>query len=208
MEGTILSKTNWTFNGLVVQDINNISNDSKGQISYQGLGCFSSWPLDDRVDTESELISEEARKRWFDFYYDKNINNKFALAVVPSIDYIQRYLILCNKYHLNIRVLHIESDRNKPIWDGPALNKVFLGYDYVTSQSFYSTVFDDLFGSQIPPMLVYFRSMLNKYGLFKTEDELNLYIKKRNTAIEEGYNLESFGDFCKVKISLITDKIV
>ena len=127
-------------------------------------------------------------------------NDKYALGVVPSIDYMQRYLNVCN-------LLQIESEREVPVWDGPFFKNTFMGYEYSTSQSFYAPLYDDLFGL-LPPSLVKAKASLNKYGLFDTEDDLNSYIENRDKAIEEGYDLETFGDFCRFKVSLVTEAIV
>jgi len=77
---------------------------------------------------------------------------------------------------------------------------MFLGYDYATSQDFFSVIFDDLYGENTPPMLTKFKTSLNSNGLFSTEDTLLAYIETRHRAIEQGYDLEKHGDFCMYRI--------
>lgn len=200
-----MSLTKWTINGLVIQEIND-SNEFYSISPYMGIGRYQSWPLMSKTDKQSTLLTKEAEERWFN-YFSGESNNKYALAVVPSMDYMQRYLNVCNLYNLKIRVLQIESERGVPVWDGPFFNNTFMGYEYSTSQSFYAPLFDDLYGL-LPPSLAKAKSSLNKYGLFDTEDDLNSYIENRKIAIEEGYDLETFGDFCRFKVSLVTESIV
>ncbi|HEX3045152.1 MAG TPA: hypothetical protein VHY08_10375 [Bacillota bacterium] len=201
-----MSLIKWNFNGLIIQKLNDLNNVCP-LTSYMGLERYQSWPLEDRTDEQSKKLTEETEERWFNYFYGES-NEKYALAVVPSMEYISRYLNTCKNYNLKVRVLHIETEREEPQWEGPPLDKTFLGYEYATSQNFYSPLSDDLFGLSTPPSLVNSKSVLNKYGLFNTEEDLISYIENRNKAIGEGYDLESFGDFCKYKVSLITDTII
>jgi hypothetical protein len=66
-------------------------------------------------------------------------------------------------------------------------------------------LYDDLYGSETPLNLAYFKNKLNSNGLFSNEHDLNYYVESRNKSITDGYELEQFGDFCKYKISLISD---
>lgn len=188
----------WIFNGLLVQDIN----DSYQKLTpYLGIGRFVSWPLN-KIDSKiSKALTEEAEERWFNYYHE----DKYALAVVPSMDYIKRYLNECKKLKIKTRVLYIETTRETPRCLEKISKLKFLGYDYATSQDFFSALYDDLYGSDTPSNLVYFKNQLNSNGLFNNENDLICYVESRNKSIADGYELECFGDFCKFKISLVSD---
>jgi hypothetical protein len=190
----------WTLNGLLVQDLSKINLQSS--TNYLGIERFHSWPLSCKTDIASKTLTEEAEDKWFNYFYDRK-QTKYSLAVVPSIEYIQRYLSVCQKYKLNVRVLFVETDREDPVWDGPYYHNKFLGFDYGTTQDFFSVLYDDMYGKEDISLFIPLKLALNKYGLFNTENELNSYINAREEAIKEGHNLEETGDFCRFKISTI-----
>jgi hypothetical protein len=193
-----MKKINWTPNGFIVQDINDKSNSQKKQ-PYKGLGCCYAWPLSKMIDEKSKSLTDEADERWFGYFY----KDKYALAVVPSLEYLRRYLRVCAENGIEVRVLFVESERETPMSDKIEIKATFLGYDYVTSQDFFSVLYDDLFAEEIPKNLERFKALLNHFGLFSKEEDLYAYVKERNNALEAGYNLEAHGDFCMMKISLV-----
>lgn len=195
-----MAKNNWTLNGFVIQDINDNNNFQKQQ-PYKGVGCFYAWPLSKEKDEQSKSLTDEAVDRWFGYYYE----DKYALAVVPSLDYLREYLRVCEGKSIEVRVLYIESDREAPKLDEIEANAIFLGFDYATSQDFFSAVYDDLFAVEVPEKLQRFKALLNSYGLFSDEEDLYAYVKERDCVLNEGYNLEAHGDFCMMKISQLKD---
>ena len=80
---------------------------------------------------------------------------------------------------------------------------IFMGFDYVTSQSFFSALYNDLLEIKIPEKLLSFNNLLNDNGMFNNEEDLFAYVKMRNEVVREGYNIETHGDFCMMKVSLI-----
>jgi len=190
----------WIFNGLLIQDLNDFT-DCQCKSPYLGIGRYISWPLSKRNDEISKELTKEANERWFNYYS----GNEYVLAVISSVDYIKRYIKACKDCGISIRVLYIETNRNRPKCFETYLKKEFLGYDYATSQDFFSALYDDLYGFETPNNLVDFNSKLNVNGLFDDIGILISYIENRNKAINDGYELEQFGDFCKYKISLISD---
>lgn len=193
-------KKNWTLNGFIVQDIND-NNNSQKQQPYKGVGCCYAWPLSKEIDEKSKSLTGEADDRWFGYYYE----DKYALAVIPSLDYLKEYLGSCTKNSIEVRVLCVESDRETPELDEIEVKATFLGFDYATSQDFFSVLYDDLFAEEIPKSLERFKTLLNSYGMFSKEEDLYAYVKARNNVLETGCNLEAHGDFCMMKISLIED---
>lgn len=188
----------WNFNGMVIQDLSD-NNNCQRLSPYNGLGRYLSWPLSNWIDETSKRITVEAEERWFGYCKD----NEFALAVVPSREFIENYISICRSKSINTRILCLETDRDNPQCQEPVPNTVFLGYDYATSQDFFSALYDDLYGLEIPPSLVKYKAALNPNGLLGNEDDLISYVKDRNIAIEQGYELEAFGDFCIYRISIV-----
>lgn len=189
-----------TVNGVIVQAIQNLHIKQK-EIPYHGIARYFSWPLSNRVEELSKKITKEMEERWFNFYS----GDEFALAVVPSRYFARKYIDICNTFNVQTRILLIESNRKKPVWEGRKDNTITLGYDYATSQDFFSSIYDDLFGSEIIAPLEKYKNMLNDNGLFDNENDLASYIYDRKQSIINGYNLEPHGDFCMFNVSLIVD---
>lgn len=82
-----------------------------------------------------------------------------------------------------------------------------LGFDYSTSQDFYSAIPDDMLGDNVPDLLQDMKQALNKFGLFETEDDILSYIEKRDKAIELGVDLEPHGDFVIFHLSEVLELI-
>lgn len=187
-------------NGIIVQDLNDAFN-CQNLGSYIGVGRYISWPLSRKTDDLSKRLSVEAEEKWFSYYYGES----YALSVVPSIEYIERYIEVCNQQGIRVRLLYIQSDREMPKWEGTELRLKLLGYEYASSQDFFSVLFDDLYGAAVPSILTKYKSVLNSNGLFSNEADLLAYIKDRNLAIEKNFNLEPHGDFCIYRVSLVMD---
>lgn len=189
-----------TVNGVIVQDVNHFYVCQK-VIPYHGIARYSSWPLSNRVDELSKKLTREMEERWFNYYSGE----EFALAAVPSPEFTRKYLNLCSQLKIKTRILLIETNRKNPRWECSNINTIILGYEYATSQDLFSALYDDLFGNETVFTLKKYKNMLNHHGLFDNENDLVAYIRDRNKAILEGYNLESHGDFCMFKISIIPE---
>lgn len=187
----------WTPNGILVQSKMAKLNTN---IKYLGISSYECWPLAICADEKAIALTQEAEERWFGYMYD---DGTYPLAVVPTLEYIERYLGLCNVLGIHTRLLLIESERVAPRFDAVGVSADFLGYDYVTTQEFFSSVEDDLFGLKTVEPQTKYTDLLNQYGLFTHETDLEAYIHDRNELISNGYDLESHGDFCKIRMSLI-----
>ncbi len=186
----------WVDNGFIVQKSE--PTDENQTILYNGISRFESWPLNSIEDETCRLLDIEMEERWFGYFYD---DDSYALAVVPSIDFVNHYLNICKSKGIATRVLLVCSKRLSPKCEETKnFTKVFLGYDYATSQSFYSSLLDDLFGAEIPENIGRYRQVLNHNGLFDNQIELEKYILDRKISIDGGYNLESHGDFLGMKL--------
>lgn len=193
----------WRLNGIVIQD--NMEMHGGGMVlPYNGLGRYRSWPLSDLTDDISRSLTQEAEDKWFGYYND----NRFALAVIPDNEYVSRYMTACWNNNIQTRILFVETDRNKPTWHSEVPKGSLLGYDYATSQEFFSALYDDLYGDDTHSSLKRMKLLLNENGLFDNPEDLLTYIGIRNLLIQDGYDLEMHGDFCVFKISLLDSKWV
>lgn len=200
-----MENDNWTLNGFVIQHTNDNSNyPFQDVIPYKGLGRYDSWPLFYEKDEKSKLLTHEAGDKWFNLFYN-DYDDKYALAVVPSPDFLRKYIEVCEAKKIKIRIIRVETNRSIPAADEIKLETIFLGFDYVTSQSFFSVLYDDLYALEVPEKLQRFTTLLNSNGMFSCEEDLYAYVKSRDDVINDGYNLETHGDFCMMKISLIKD---
>ena len=188
----------WNPNGMVIQDIK-CSENCQSISPYDGVGRYLSWPLSNREDEPSKKITAEAEEKWFGYYQ----GDEFALATVPSIKYIEKYISMCKSQNIETRILWIETTRNSPRWQDSVPKTILLGYDYATSQNHFSALYDDLYGDKIPPILRKYKLALNSSGLLSKEEDLISYIKDRNIVIEQGDNIEEYGDFCMYRISVV-----
>ena len=159
---------------------------------YQGIGRYRDWPLEFEDDPISKILTREAEDRWFYYYFETGESTvQYALWVVPEKDFIIRYISHCNDKNINIRILFCFTGRMIPIWGSDLPTLHFLGYDYVGSDLF-SVIPDDLLS---PPYTEYQHipvykalmdcaGMLNKYKLFETENDVNIFIERRNDVIK------------------------
>jgi hypothetical protein len=189
----------WNVNGIVIQSIDRSDLYCQTKTPYLGVGRYHSWPLETDISEESKLLTQEANDEWFSFYYGSD-QKKYALEVIPSFDYIKAYSTLCSIKKISIRAICIETERKVPLWQGPELKKHFLGFDYATSTDFFSTLYDDLYTEETHYLLYKYKTKINSYGLFSEEKDLIMYIQDREKALLDGYDLESDGYFCAMKI--------
>lgn len=188
----------WTRNGIIVQSE---KARSSALSKYRGIGVYDCWPLAELSDEKARAITEEAEDCWFGYMYN---DNTYPLAVVPTMEYIDRYVVICNILGIDTRLIMVESERSVPRFENIEVTTELLGFDYVTSQEFFSVVEDDLFGQEIVEPSSKYNELVNDKGLFVNETDLESYIHDRNDAIAKGYNLESQGDYCRIRLSLVT----
>lgn len=170
--------------------------------SYNGIARYTSWPLESESDLISKALTIESHQRWFDWWYDEN-KQMFALNVVPDLEYCARYLKICKEKDIKTRILFCKTERETPIWNETFPKMDFLGYDYATSQDFYSTIPDDILLDNMNPLIEECREVLNTQRLFNTELDVMSYIEKRDVVIKSGTQIEDFGDFCISHLSEI-----
>jgi hypothetical protein len=167
--------------------------------AYRGLSRFVSWPLADRDDEASRGLTYDAATGWIDGWYDET-RQQYNLAVIPDIEYCVGYLEACDELGLDTRILFCKTDREFPKWAGKTPRGRFLGFDYATSQGFYSTIPEDLILDPVDPRLAKHGAKLNASGLFDDETDLERYIADRQALIDSGARPEKDMDFCKFEI--------
>ncbi|MBI4330276.1 MAG: hypothetical protein HY673_03215 [Chloroflexi bacterium] len=164
--------------------------------SYQGIARYVSWPLAWPLHVEQDLttkeLTTEAEQTWF---------QRYDLDVVPDQEYCVRYFRACRDRGITTRTLFCRTERQLPTWQAPIPESAFLGYDYSTSQLFYSVIPDDLLVDDLSPLLAESRARLNSNRLFDNEADVHDYIEQRETAIKSGEPLEPDGDFLVYHLS-------
>ena len=174
--------------------------------AYRGLSRFLSWPLAARSDELSKQMTVETRGRWFYRWYDED-HGKYYLEVVPELNFGKQYFLACNSLHLKTRIIFCKTDRDMPLWEGIIPKRTWLGFDYATSQGFYSTIPEDLLLKDTSQALTKYKSRLNINQLFEHEDDLNSYISDRQLLIDSGVPLE-LGDYCRYELFEIDNEII
>ena len=205
---------NLTNNGIVIQEMADTRYfagcaahyskcETAAYMAYQGISRFISWPLEIKQDELSKNLTKEAKERWFYYMYDES-KEQYALAVIPDIEYSSRYLMACDNLGIKTRLLFCMTERESPVWKEPIPKSTYLGYDYATSQDFYSPVPEDLLIGSIQPQFMKYPPRLNSNKLFENESVLNSYIQARQSMIDEGYDLERDVDFWIFRLSEVS----
>lgn len=169
----------WYPNGFIVQELkaNKFNQVLKG---YNGLGRYTSWPLEHEFDAEAESISDFINYIWFFSY---------RIAVISEYGYCKEYVLECKKRKMNTRVLFIESSCDNPICDIMPKEKTFLGYDLIFSHEPYSELYDDIILDDIQE-LGFYKQYLNENGLISDEEIFKSYMAERERLYSEGVDIE------------------
>lgn len=201
-----MDQIEWIFNGLVVQEINNDPNGGfQQQYGYQGLGRYDSWTLRYETDHISKMLTSKMENKWFSHYNETDDGIEYFLEVVPCFDFLKKYLKKCNEKKIPTRILYVESERNTPIADFKVPIRKFLGYDYGSSQAFYSLLYEEVLDGDIDAELRIFKSRLNENGMFNSPNDLLEYVQIRNDLIHDGFNLETHADCCMMRVSVVEE---
>ncbi len=188
-------------NGIIIQDISKESIEFTKQVNltetefenfrkYRGLGrYYCSWPLSIEDDNLSRQLTAEANK-WFDTKYPDG-TLEFNFEIIPERDFCIKYVKHCIEKGIKIRILFCRTETEKPVWDFPLPLLNFLGYDYTTSEPFYSSIPEDLLDPvrtyldhPLYKSLVQCRDKLNRFKLFDNEKDIRTYIERRNIVEE------------------------
>ena len=187
-------------NGIVVQSLGTDQAVYQGFQRYNGIARYDTWPLESRLDKTSKALSQEAWDNWFSHFSNRE-SQQVALEVVPSREYIDKYVRQCKAVGLKTRLLFCETSRSEPLWESKNPELRLLGYDYATSAGSYSTIPGDLLGENVPQVLLESRSALNANGLFNDEAQLLKYVNGREKSGSKAGNPEFNLDYCVFRIS-------
>jgi|GEM_PF-4246870 len=191
---------NFLNNGILIQDTNREPMEFLEKVNftepqfqsfrdYQGLGRYYSWPLQIENDDLSKQLTTET-ERWFVKQYPDDMVS-YNSEIIPDRKFCIEYIKHCRVKDIKIRVLFCQTDMEEPVWDTPMPKLNFLGYDYSTPESFYSSIPEDLLEPvrtymdyPIYQALVRCKDLLNNNKLFETEEDIRTYIERRNKVAE------------------------
>ena len=182
-------------NGYIVKSYN-INLYKQIENNYNGIGRYTSWPLDDYNDDISVDLKDEANRNWFG-YDDKRI------FTIPNMDYVKKYVCHCNNLGVETFIMYIQSTCNIITSLETPKSSNFLGYDYSCGELDYSALYDDIWGDgESIEQFINFRSILNDNGLFATYEDMQEYIEIRNMLMIQGVNLEDYYTLYPMRIFL------
>ena len=180
---------NFYQNGIIIQDLQKPTKYAD-KFKYVGVNAFHQYPLCGINDDECKELTKNlfSVKDKDGFYYEINF--------ITDFDFAQRYINVCWKYNLPIRVLFIESTYFSEIWKGTIPVKTFLGFEYCEIPFDSQVITDlncfDLFQKSI--------TKLNSNGLFENTDDVLEFQNEYDIALQN--NLIGDGDMdtfiCKV----------
>lgn len=171
-------------NGVVIQKSSNER--------YKGIEG-DNWYLNDLLEPENELVKN------YNKYVEISEGSDEILDVCINNEYIKKYILLSKKMGIDARILLCETTCCLPQYNADNFKFKFLGYDYAyTGGNYYSVILNDVVSERIEA----FRDIkLNDNGLFNLEEELDLFIKKREELAKlDGNMLFESGGFEKYKL--------
>ena len=165
-------------NGYVVKGIYKDKFSSTAP-EYRGIECYPSWPLSEYSDDRSKKLQDEIWNRWF-AYQD-------ILELVPTRDFLSRYIKHCEQLNIPTTILQIETPNNYQL-AVDQLNEVeLLGYDCIAGVNLsYLNLepgyFEKYFGA------IYYN--LNDNKLCKTLNDVYVFWDRYYQLLMAGENLE------------------
>jgi hypothetical protein len=166
-------------NGFLVQHLYDIPYGMAHAINtcaYNGLSARNTNPLSLSLDPKGRKLSEEAQ--WLRITEQKYVMLEFISN--PSI--LLRYIRICQKFNIPIRLLFVESDYSGEVWVGPDIPKKFLGYEYNTIPIDDQIINDLCWYDQLSSFL----ERVNSCGLFASLNDVVLFKNAYDQAFEQG----------------------
>lgn len=142
---------------------------------YLGLSARKSNPLSVLSDEESRELSREAEWR------DVSAQEAILLEFISDPGILLRYVKVCQKKNIPIRLLFVESDYDGEVWIGPDIPKQFLGYEYNTIPIDNQIITDLSWYAPLAPFL----NRLNRWGLFSALNEVTEFKDAYNKAFAQ-----------------------
>jgi len=166
---------NFIQNGVIIQDLNSPT-DFMTNVKYLGANAYHQHPLCNVNDTECKLITKEV--------FSKKLDDGFyqSLEFISDKNLLLRYIKLCERHDIPIRVLFIESEYQFERWTEEKPACKFIGYEYCEIP-FDSQMITDF--SWYTPLHCFY-DKLNKFGLFDNISDAEEFKNKYDREFEEG----------------------
>lgn len=156
-------------NGMLIQGIND-KYDLIKNFQYMGMNAFYQYPLNFINDVECKKLTQEQ------MFKETSDNGYLILELISDVDLYVRFIKKCAELHIDVRILFVESNYTKEIWNGPKPTMQFLGYEYCPFP-IDNQIITDL---DWHPSLSKYWSKLNEHGLFNTYDEVKMFVDEYN----------------------------
>lgn len=165
--------------------------------NYRGIGCYTSWPLNEYEDKDNlaKILSKESEERWFSF-----VDTTFL--TVPEKDFIRRYVEHCNTLNVETVIYQIETPKNIQLATDLLEIVEILGWDCLATAQ-YSYLADEAYNSFNLKPLKKFKQRINKNSLFDSIDDVWEFIEVRNNLLKQGVNLEDYYEAIPARISIV-----
>ncbi len=169
---------------------------------YFGIGSFTSWPLKyiakyDALNLKLEPFFLEREKGFF-LSERYRTEAPFVIELIRDEDVICEYLENCKKEKIETIIMRVESE----IPSGESESRFHvvkqLGWDCL-AQSYY-TYLDELVFLDRQGIL---KSKLNKNGLFDEIDDVKQFIRMRESAMDNGMDLENAFEPIPARLSIV-----
>ena len=160
-------------NGVIVQ---NLKSPTGYMAKYLGANAYNHFPLCNVEDIECRRITREV--------FSKELEDGFyqSLEFISNKNLLMRYVELCKKHNIPLRVLFVESEYPFEQWTEEKPICRFIGYEYCEIP-FDSQIITD-FSWHTP--LHCFRDKINEFGIFDNISDAQEFKNKYDKEFEEG----------------------
>lgn len=182
-------------NGYVIKDL--VDNEELGvpHSVYRGLQSFHSWPLDQKSDHISKKLTNAVMD-----YFEENNN---YIEIMQDTRLLTDYVEHCRRLDIKIIILKIMSERNQLIAEKDLHEIEFLGYDCMATYDVSYLTEIHIKDGETLEEYESMRPKLNANGLLNTYEEVEEFIRKRNSLLQRGINLEDYWTPFPVRLSLV-----
>lgn len=177
--------------GYIVQRSDNEHNFASNSI-YKGVEHFQSWPLKRMDDKISIELEGEAWNKWFSYTN--------SIETVPDKDFLLRYVSHCNRNNISTTVIKVEILESSFIRSDELRVIEVLGFDCIVGSSL---SYLNLTEESLKKYFYKTYLKLNKNGLCKNVDDIHEFLREYNNLLNQGINLESYGNPFPARLSRV-----
>lgn len=203
---------------------------------YEGIARYQSWPLLGEFDSPSkhapllgeyDRVSEQLTDETHKWWYQEIPSDQYGMPIETATerDFCIRYLNHCRTRGIPTRVLFCQTNVSSPIWGSELPEMSFLGYDRALGGfNFLSDIVygllmepDERFrGDPVYEDMRRCKILLNRKGLFDTEEDLLSFIAKEETLLAKmirerisgaDHWAEDLGDLVTYRLSEVTAEL-